>query len=84
VTARATGSYRPVVRIEEGTAADFVIGNLGHRSLTDYLGQPQLAEFVRLVNAGQEIAAAQQYQIVAGARLPECHFAVLLAQRFLA
>jgi hypothetical protein len=72
------------VQIDEKVAADFVLRNLGQRSLTEYLGQPELAEVVRLVRAGQDIAAAQQYQLATGARLPECHFAVQVVQRFLA
>jgi hypothetical protein len=72
------------VQIDEKVAAEFALRNLREQSLTECFGQPAPAEVIRPVRAGQGIAAAQQYQLATGAQLPECHFAVQVAQRFLA
>jgi hypothetical protein len=68
--------------MDDEVAVDFVLSRLATQSLTEHLAQPELAEFVRLVRSGKEIAAAQQYQQATGARLPQCHFAVQVARRF--
>jgi hypothetical protein len=70
------------VRVDEKVAVGFVVDNLQQQSLTAFLDEPRLREFVRLVRAGQEIAAAKEYETVTGAKLAQCHFAVLVAQRF--
>jgi hypothetical protein len=74
--------YGRAVKIDESAAADFIITNLADRSLSAFLDQSTLAEFLRLVEARKEIAAAQEYQRVTGADLGQCHFAVHLAKRF--
>jgi hypothetical protein len=72
------------VRISEGVATEFVLRNLADQSLADYLSAEPLQPFVDLVRTGKEIAAAQQYQQVTGADLPEAHLAVQIARRYLA
>lgn len=63
-------------KIREDVAVGFIINNLSNRSLRALLDEERLRAFRDLVADGKTIAAAEEYQSVTGADIPECHLAV--------
>lgn len=65
-------------KIHEDVAVRFIVENLSNQSLVNFLGGERLRSFRDLVADGKTIAAAEEYQSITGAGLPECHLAVEL------
>ncbi len=67
------------MKIKEDVAVAFITRNLSDQGLAAWRDDERFRTFRDLVRAGSEIAAAEEYQRVTGADLPECHLAVTLA-----
>ena len=67
------------MKIKEDVAVAFIVRNLSDRSLVAWREDETFRGFRDLVADGKLIAAAEAYQKVTGAMLPECHLAVTLA-----
>ena len=67
------------MKIKEDVAVAFIARNLSDRGLAAWREDERFRGFRDLVTDGKPIAAAEEYQKVTGAKLPECHLAVTLA-----
>ena len=67
------------MKIKEDVAVTFIVRNLSGQGLVAWREDERFRAFRDLVTDGKPIAAAEEYQKVTGANLPECHLAVTLA-----